>query len=122
MKFYQRIVAVISTSLIAFVLFSFGQAPLMEGYNPVKPDVDTQYSEKFDEAKFRTIQNGMDTAEVISLIGMPMSRQRLGDTMTLWYYTCDGKCEWADFAWLGRVIYVAESGRVSSTAMPVCHD
>lgn len=49
----------------------------------------------------------MERAEIISLIGVPISE--INNTM---YYTWDGKCSFGDFAWYELRIEL-EDGKVS---------
>ena len=49
----------------------------------------------------------MERAEIISLIGVPISE--INNTM---YYTWDGKCSFGDFAWYGFYIEL-EGGKAS---------
>jgi outer membrane protein assembly factor BamE (lipoprotein component of BamABCDE complex) len=84
----------------------------MEDYNPINPSIDTRYTTDFDEEKFNSIEVGIDTVQIISLIGSPHSRHKLPDNKVIWYYTSDGKCDWYDFAWLGRELIINKQGNV----------
>jgi hypothetical protein len=105
-----------------FILFVFGTFILGEGYNPIKPGIDTKYAEKYDEAKFNNIQIGSDTLEIIGLLGQPLNKQELSDSTMLWYYTTDGKCKWMDFAWIGRELIINKFGKVKSINKPIHYD
>ena len=117
-----KILAVLSVGFIICVLFMFGIVQTIEGYNSADPGIDTHYAEKFDEAKYKSIVAGMDTAQVIALIGAPLSIQDFDDGSALWYYTSDGKAWPEDYAWLGREIMFDSKGKVEYLNMGVHYD
>lgn len=92
----------------------------MESYCVLYPGIDTRYATGFSEEKFARIRPGMTRSEVIHLVGEP-----LGAPGTLlasrWSYTQDGKCRWADWAWLGREVHF-EGDRVKETVSRVYYD
>ena len=103
-------------------MFVYGGAILMEGYNPLKPDIDTWFSKKYDEEKFNSIFEGMDTTMVIRLIGQPIDKSRYEEPNQYWYFTGDGKAWPDDFAWLGRELLIDKNGKVSKVIRSVHYD
>jgi hypothetical protein len=89
-----------------------GEIPLMEGYNPVYPDVDTKYSESYKEELFQQIKIGEDTTLIIEKIGYPLEVYTDDKGGYQWNYSTDGKCQWADFAWLLKAIIISKDGKV----------
>lgn len=73
-------------------------------YNPL---IDTKYEKSFNPYNIPKIKVGMDRAELINLIGVPISERN--NTME---YTWDGKCSFGDFAWYELRIEL-EDGKVS---------
>lgn len=103
--------------VIAFGLYTcFG----FESYNYVYPSIDTRYAPGFSERKFAQVRAGMSMDEVITLLGEPCHRGP-GRNSVRWSYTQDGKCSWADWAWLGREIVFA-GGRVVERISRVYYD
>ncbi len=105
-----KILSLIGTGACCLCLFVLGSFMLDEGYNPIVPDVDTKYSAQYDEVKFNSITVGMDTTEVLKILGEPMAKR--GNSTRMWHYTADGNCKWADFAWLDRNLVIDNSGKV----------
>jgi outer membrane protein assembly factor BamE (lipoprotein component of BamABCDE complex) len=105
-----KILSLGGTGICCLALFIFGQLMLDEGYNPVVPDIDTKYAPNFSVEKFNMITVGMDTNDVIKLIGQPIGKQ--GKLTQKWYYTADGKCKWGDFAWLNSNLVIDRDGKV----------
>jgi hypothetical protein len=61
--------------------------------NPVAVDRhpgDTRYAPRYDERRFRSIKPGATAAEVVTLLGEPLSRRNWGDGTTIWYYSDPG--------------------------------
>jgi outer membrane protein assembly factor BamE (lipoprotein component of BamABCDE complex) len=113
-----KILSLIATGICCLCLFVLGSFMLDEGYNPVVPGIDTNFAEGYDEAKFNSIKEGMDTTEVIQLIGRPKFVQ----SGQAWHYTSDGKCTWADFAWLKRRVMIGRDGKVKGTHASVSYE
>lgn len=107
---FTKILGILGTVICCVGLFIFGGFSLSEGYNPIKPEIDTRTTELFDEGRFKQITVGMDTAQVIALIGKPLGRE--GRTIQRWFWTLDGKCKWADFAWMARALVIDQNGKV----------
>jgi outer membrane protein assembly factor BamE (lipoprotein component of BamABCDE complex) len=107
----KRILGLAGASLCCVILFLFGGFSLVEGYNPAYPDIDTKSTPQFDEEKFQQIKVGMDTTEVISMIGQPLGREGRS-LIKRWFYTADGKCKWSDFAWQARALVIDQNGKV----------
>jgi len=107
-----KILSILATGICCLALFMIGGFILDEGYNPAVPGIDTKYAANCDESKFNQVTVGMDTSEVIKLIGQPLGKR--GSSTQKWNYTADEKCEWHDFAWLNRNIVVGPNGKVRS--------
>ncbi|MBP5696785.1 MAG: hypothetical protein J6X11_09090 [Treponema sp.] len=60
-------------------------------YNPL---IDTRHEKSFNPYNLPKIELGMERAEIISLIGVPISEKN--NTM---HYTSDGNSSYGDFAW-----------------------
>ena len=118
----KKIVFTILTIPLFGSLFFLGRSILSEGLNPIKPDIDTKFTSEFKNEKFDLLEIRMDSLDVTKLIGEPFSIQELTDNNTLWYFTGDGKCNWYDFAWLGREIKFDENGKVIQIIKSVHYD
>lgn len=105
-----KILSIVGTGICCLALFVLGSFMLDEGYNPVIPDVDTKYAPDYEEIKFNSVTIGMDTADVIKLIGVPFGKR--GSSTQMWHYSADGKCTWADFAWLDCNLVIDGKGKV----------
>jgi len=106
-----------SGCVIAFGLYTcFG----FESYCYVYPSIDTRYASGFSEHKFAQVHAGMSMGEVITLLGEPYHKG-FGRNYVQWSYTQDGKCSWADWAWLGREI-VFKDGRVVERISRIYYD
>ncbi|HEX2851755.1 MAG TPA: outer membrane protein assembly factor BamE [Opitutaceae bacterium] len=79
----------------------------MERYCLLYPGIDTRYAPAFSETAFARIKVGMTREEVTALLGPPLHSSARG-TGLRWDYTQDGKCVWADWAWLGRSVVFKE--------------
>lgn len=108
--------------LTAYYFGIFGFATTGEGYFIFDPNIDTRYTEKFNEIKFNTIGPDSDTSDVIRLIGKPMRISLLDDSTYLWHYTTDGKLKKGDFAWLGREVNINRDGRVIKIIKNIYYD
>jgi hypothetical protein len=117
-----KIVSVYFSGVICIFLFFFGQMPLIEGYNPVVPDVDTYFSEKYDETFFRNIAIGDNIDDVIENIGKPLDIVKRKDGQSVYLFSMDGKCKWKDFAWLNRRLYVDVNGTITAINISVVYD
>ena len=98
----EIIIFVISV-LFCIIEFYWGYENLCI-YNPL---IDTKYEKSFNPYNIPKINVGMERAEIISLIGVPISE--INNTM---YYTWDGKCSFGDFAWYEFYIEL-EGGKAS---------
>ena len=88
----------------------------------MNPDIDTVYAPNFTQEKFDYIKPGIDSAQVISLLGQPLGKQKLDNSQCIWYYTGDGKCSFGDYAWLGREVYISANGKVAQTVKDIYYD
>ncbi|HYG16519.1 MAG TPA: hypothetical protein VEC12_12260 [Bacteroidia bacterium] len=102
--------------------FLLGQVISIEGYYPLQPDIDTYYAPGYNEKVLNSLKIGNDTSEIIKKLGQPFSKQKIGSTRQLWYYTSDGKCKTDDYAWLGRELMINDQGKISSINRPVHYD
>jgi len=116
----QKILSTISITIVCIIIFMIGGFSLHEGYNPIKPDIDTQFSPGYSEANFSKIAVGTDTAEVIKLIGRPMGV--IGSSSRLWYYSTDGACKWKNFAWMARALVIDANGKVKVIQKSIRYD
>ena len=103
--------------VIAFGLYTCSG---VESYCYVYPSIDTRYASGFSERKFAEVRAGMSMDEVITLLGEPYHRG-VGRSSVRRSYTQDGKCFWADWAWLGREI-VFKDGRVVERISRIYYD
>jgi outer membrane protein assembly factor BamE (lipoprotein component of BamABCDE complex) len=92
----------------------------LERYCVLYPGIDTCYAPAFSERKFAQVLIGMSKEEVIRLLGEPYHKS-VGRDSVRWFYTQDGKCFWADWAWLGREIVFKEE-RVAERISRIYHD
>lgn len=65
------------------------------------------------DEKFATVQSGMSSSDLVSLLGAPLSKRLLGADLEeeIWAYSRDGASRWGDFAWKERAVLL-RSGRV----------
>jgi len=122
-----KILGVVGIAIITFSVFIIGYSVTIEGYNRFSPWIDTKTNDSYSEQNFNMIEPGMDTVQVIGLLGEPFSRQitdwhndRLKSQY--WYFTSDGKFEKGDFAWIGRELYISEDGKVTEIIRTIHHD
>lgn len=74
------------------------------------PSIDTRYADGYRHRAFSSIDVGMSKAQVISILGAPLFEfiehaeegQNCTEDQVRYVYSTDGKCTWADFAWLQR--------------------
>lgn len=126
-EIYYKIFSILVAGIISVIIFFVGSFPHIEGLNRYSPWADTKVSKGFSEEKFDLIENGFDTIRVKNLIGEPISTQRTDlykqDSIKfIWYYTSDGKSEIADFAWIGRELYIDKFGRVKRVSKTIHYD
>jgi hypothetical protein len=120
----MKIVSIIAVAFFCIVMFIAGGFSLIDGYNPVKPDIDTQFSSGYSEENFNKIAVGMDTSEVTRLIGEPLGRLPERDVpfKPMRFYSADGKCHFQSFAWLARGIIIGRDGKVRQIQKSVRYD
>ena len=124
--FIMKILIKIFSLLLSVGLFLFmailGMIPIKaEGYNPVKPDIDTRYTYYYSEEKFDNIKTGETQKDVLRKLDEPFSRDTIGNYVH-WRYTSDGGCSWNDFAWLGRIVVFDKDGVVVKKIKTVYYD
>lgn len=108
-----KIISVLTTGWAFLIAFIFGM--LVISYNPFVPDINTRFSEKYNEEKFNSITVGMDTTEVIILIGTPISKYQEKDLLPEWSYSAQSHTAGIhdDTAWLVRAVEINRFGKVS---------
>jgi hypothetical protein len=126
-KVYYKIFSILVAMFSAMIIFFVGSIPHIEGLNRYSPWADTRVAQGFSEEKFSLIEIGFDTIGVKQLIGEPISIQRTDlykqdSVRFIWYYTSDGKSEHADFAWIGRELYIDKFGRVKKVSKTIHYD
>ena len=109
---------VAATACVAALLIYMSSG--FESYCYIYPSIDTRYTGGFSERAFARIQIGMTRDEVSNLLGAPFGGVS-GEAEKQWNYTQDGKCQWADWAWLGRTV-VFENNRVVGKVARVWYD
>ena len=103
-------------AMIAFVIFFCWGFCHTESYCFFSPWIDTQCAEGFSDEQFQKITNGMNRAEVDSLMcTAPGIGTNRNGTVT-YGYTSDGKCSFGDFAWFGRSLIFSNDVVVSITS------
>ena len=127
----RRIVSIaLGIVLIIGILLGLAASLIgMESYCWWNPWIDTYCAPGFTEKAFNSITNGMTKAQIIILLGEPFGKIPADgypyykkDTVESWYYTGDGKCDWSDWAWLGRYVCYDENGNVTETSKVVHND
>jgi hypothetical protein len=103
-------------------MFEMGRIPFIEGYNPIYPDVDTKFADKYDEELFQQIEIGEDTLSIIQKIGRPIGIREHENGEWHWNYSTDGKCDWADFAWLIKALVINQDGIVVKKFDGIAYD
>jgi outer membrane protein assembly factor BamE (lipoprotein component of BamABCDE complex) len=85
-----------------------------ESYFFLYPSIDTRFAPGYSEGGFERVKVGMTKAEVLSLLGPPFDPGTVGQSS--WHYTQDGKCFWADWAWLDRTVVFRDERVVEKIA------
>ena len=109
-----------SFGLGSFVAVGLYMCSGIESYCYVYPSIDTRYAPGFSEGKFAEVHAGMSKEEVVRLLGDPLGGISARES-SRWSYSGDGKCHWADWAWLGRHV-VFENEVVVETIARVWYD
>jgi hypothetical protein len=95
------------------------------------PWIDTRCAPGFTERGFDSISNGMSKEQVRELLRQPLGTNEVrqewypyfkAESVEEWYYTSDGKCRWADWAWLGRYICFSSNGTVTEKLKVIHND
>jgi len=122
MKIIMKITSVIFLFAIAISMFQLGKTLFVESYNWIKPDIDTEFTQKYDEKYFQKIKLGDNINDIVKQIGEPfyIKESELGEYT--WSYSNDGKCKWFDFAWLQRAVIVDKNGTVINIKKNIIHD
>jgi hypothetical protein len=106
--------------------FGIGLEP-PEGKFLLAPDIDTRFAPGYSDQGFAEVRIGMTESSVLALLGEPISRQEPsgwpfpGDASVIWWYSCDGACKWADFAWRAPIVGL-KNGFVVSKWTTWCFD
>ena len=118
----------LSVAILASVIATFGGLEMRCWWNPW---IDTQCTPGFTERGFDSITNGMAKEEVKRILGNPFGTNQVkhewhpyfkSESVEEWHYTSDGKCKWADWAWLGRYICFSSNGVVTEKLKVVHND
>ena len=96
MNVLTKVTATVLAAFICFAMAICGAMQLMEGYNFFNPNIDTYYTAGFDQKKFESIKEGIDSNQVIVLLGQPRSKLQVDSDLCIWYYSGDGKSEFRD--------------------------
>lgn len=124
---YYKIFSVLVAAFVAVIIFFIGSFPHIEGLNRYSPWADSRVAQGFYEEKFDLIEIGFDTIRVKKLIGEPISIQQTDlykqdSIQFIWHYTSDGKSKYADFAWIGRGLYIDKFGTVKKVSKTIYYD
>jgi outer membrane protein assembly factor BamE (lipoprotein component of BamABCDE complex) len=94
-----------------------------EAYCALYPSIDTRYAPGYNEEAFDSILAGGTRDHVRGLLGEPLEIQTewVPNGTEIWWYTFDGKCTWADWAWLVRTV-TFENGRVVAMEKRIAYD
>ena len=115
-------------AILAGAVATFGGLEIECWWNPW---IDTRCAPGFSENGFNAVTNGMSKEQVRRLLGEPLGTDQVKqewhpyykpESVEEWYYTSDGKCVWADWAWLGRRICFNAGGEVSEKLKVVHND
>jgi hypothetical protein len=91
-----------------------------ENYFTFYPLIDTNLASGFSQAKFDTIQPGMDKNEVLKILGEPLGNYKLSSD---WSYSSDGKCGWlCDLAWISYKLHFNDEGKVIHKEQRIYND
>jgi hypothetical protein len=131
MKLLLKILSVPFIAFTACFSFGLGFVPLIEGYHPLYPLIDTYHSKDYSIQKFDLIKIGYAEKSVILLVGPPLyeSNDTLLATRTL-YFTADGRLleysnrnnEYEDFAWYRSSVTLDNKNRVIKIDKGWSHD
>ena len=86
---------------LAAILWVYGR---LEAYCYLYPSIDTKFAVGYTERAFNGVSLGMSSTQVETSLSRPLFMTTNINGTVEWDYSCDGKCWWGDFAWLGRVI------------------
>lgn len=117
-----KYISIAVTAVFCICSFFMGIFILNEGYYLFDPAIDTKFTENYSEENFDKIIPGMDTSEVIKLIGKPFKQNLSDNSLITWSYSTDGKFEKADFAWLSRKVTFNKTGKVKDTQKAIYYD
>jgi len=121
---------------VLIALFAFLVVTFTEQYFAPAPAIGTLFSPHHSEAGFDQIRAGMTEAEVVELLGEPLSKERFiisfnqgarsagmpGGSSLMWSYSGDNPGGIWNFAWLGRFVYFDKEERVTGTIKWVFYD
>jgi len=83
----------------------------LESYFPLKPYIDTKFSQDFNPENFEKVKRGMNKAEVEIILGKPLKYSTKIESSiqphntNISIYAGDGKSNWGDFAWKSFDVY-----------------
>lgn len=120
----------ISTFLVFGILVGlcFIVVLVPEGKFIFYPDIDTYFASGYSNEAFDSITNGMTELQVKKLLQEPLYKSEYGADNhfpgkpdAVWFYTGDGACSWADFAWRSRAVCF-RNGVVVGKCTTWCYD
>lgn len=117
-----KAVSAVGVLFLSTFIFSLGFLSMSESYHFFCPDIDTQFTAKYNESKFLKIKPGANADSVLRAIGEPFHINTDSDTTFQWDYSTDGKCKSGDFAWLLRAVVVDTNHKVVKTISTVIYD
>ena len=123
MSSISKILSIIAIAFFCIIMFFIGGFPLSEGYNPIKPAADTKFSTNYSEENFNKITVGMDTTELMKLVGEPLGKlPNHASFKPMWCYSVNKESKSGDFAWLKRGILIGRNGKVREIQKSVLYE
>jgi plasmid maintenance system killer protein len=98
--------------ILTFCFLLFKWLFPIEGKFPIKPHIDTKFSNDFKICNFYKIDPTFDTTDVVNVLGQPISKSydKKNKVLNFWY-SIDGNCQWYDFAWECYSVHFNEKGK-----------
>ncbi|HWY10202.1 MAG TPA: hypothetical protein VN026_02700 [Bacteroidia bacterium] len=123
MSSITKVLSILAIAFFCIIMFFIGGFPLSEGYNPVKPAADTKFSPNYSEENFNKVTVGMDTTELVKLIGEPLGKlPNHASFKPMWFYSVNKENPSGDFAWLKRGILIGRNGKVREVQKSVLYE
>lgn len=128
MKYFWKILSLPFIGFLVYASFIFGSVPLVEGYHPIYPLIDTHRSSLYSIKKFDQVKINDSLQRVILLVGQPLYVQLDSTTgLTTAYFTNDGRLmnieeESLDFAWYRSSVTLDSLNKVVEINKGWSHD